>query len=167
MKMKIKLHTVSKLNELIVQICKNDAFTLMESLVSIAVMSSAIPAIVFAYSSCMHSVVFAKQNVRSNLDLINSDRILREFIQQIKIPPWVNEKNINLTWSNQSIVIYTEQDDFCEYKLDLPEKIRILSCSLICKQNESVGLLCEYELRNKRNKLIQIFASGYGDTDEF
>jgi len=137
---------------------RNEAFTLIETLVSLVIISIITTLIYFCCSSAIRNINKARNLTASDFKLIENDKNLRKIINSISVPDW--ETDYKLTYTPNSISFSWVEGQDCVYLYEFDNGFELKECTLMAYKNgEIAGIRIEYFYMGKNYECSQLFSS--------
>lgn len=137
---------------------KNEAFTFIETLVSIVVISIITSLIYFCCSSAIKNIYKARTLTSADLKIIESDNKLRSIINSVSVPDWETDFEIKFTSRTITLRWVEGRDEDFIYEMD-PD-IEVDKCSVLQYRNGKIsGIKIEYLYNGQRYECSQLFSS--------
>ena len=136
----------------------NEAFSFIEVLVSLLIVSLVSLIMYFAFSSSVKTLVNAKKNIRNQYKIFVSEKIIRDTVASVDVPFWktdfafsINENSLSCNYLNGEVKTETVR---------LPYQIKILKSEIVYfEDTKPVGVKIEFEMENETRSIRQTFAS--------
>ena len=141
------------------------AFSFMEVLVSLVIISLISALLYFSYAVSLKSIAKSRQKTSDELTLLRTDSLLRSKIEGFRFPFWTKE--IKFEFTGNSIEIYHdgEKTENSSVLITVPEEIKITDCTALTGEDKSIrGLNIKYMIKETEHESKILFASRiYGE----
>lgn len=144
---------------------KSNAFTYIEVIVALVVISLIAGLLYFSYSICIKSFTSSRESVREAVERLNTDAFLRKKIQSVSIPYW--EKDFDFSFSEAQITLPWLEGIKAEQSVIMPENASIKDVTPIkSDKGKPKGLHIKYYIKNNEYVVKVLFASRfYGEVE--
>lgn len=137
---------------------KNEGFSFVEVLVSLAIILIIGVLLSFCYSSSFKNLLKAKQNANDSYTILKFDTFLRKNINQISLPNW--EKDYKTEYTSSTISFKWMNGDKNIQTINIPDSITITSVeTLYYNNNLPGGISISYIYNNRDYKCNSFFSS--------
>lgn len=137
---------------------KNEGFSYVEVLVSLAIILIIGVLLSFCYSTSFKNLIKAKQNASNSYTLFQFDTFLRKNINQISLPNW--EKDYKSEYTSSSISFKWMNGDKNIQTLKIQDSITINSIeTLYYSNNLPGGISVSYSYNNLKYECNAFFSS--------
>ncbi len=135
------------------------AFSYIEVIVSLLIISFIAGLLYFSYSICVKSLYSSKESINNSIEHLEADEYLRESIQSVLVPFWQDtveysftENEITISWNNGEI----------SKSLKMKHNVKIIEVNPVYSEQDRIkGLYVKYNLNNKSYESRVLFASRY------
>lgn len=141
------------------------AFTLIETLVSLLVVSLMGMILYFSFFVSVKSVNSSNNNVSVQIERLNTDRKLRTSIESVRVPFWVKEYDYSFS-KNQLLLSWINGIDKNQ-NISFSENIVLDSCiPILSKEDRIIGFEIKYSIKSNQFTTKALFASySYGEKE--
>ena len=134
-----------------------EGFTFIETIVSLAIITMICILLVFCYSSAIKGITKSREQVNSDLELIDFDTSLRKLINSISLPEWKNDYNFTYTSTSLFLEYVNGSSEYIETTIN--KNFQIKNCSVLFYDNEKpAGLKVSYSYKNKEYTCLELFS---------
>lgn len=144
---------------------KVSAFTLIETLVSLLVVSLMGMILYFSFFVSVKSVNSSNNNVSIQIERLNIDRKLRTSIESVRVPFWVKEYDYSFS-KNQLLFSWINGIDKNQ-NISFSENVVLDSCiPILSKEDRIIGFEIKYSINSNQFTTKALFASySYGEKE--
>lgn len=141
------------------------AFTLIETLVSLLVVSLMGMVLYFSFFVSVKSVNSSNNNVSIQIERLNIDRKLRTSIESVRVPFWVKEYDYSFS-KNQLLFSWINGIDKNQ-NISFSENVVLDSCiPILSKEDRIIGFEIKYSINSNQFTTKALFASySYGEKE--
>lgn len=141
------------------------AFTLIETLVSLLVVSLMGMILYFSFFVSVKSVNSSNNNVSIQIERLNIDRKLRTSIESVRVPFWVKEYDYSFS-KNQLLLSWINGIDKNQ-NISFSENVVLDSCiPILSKEDRIIGFEIKYSIKSNQFTTKALFASySYGEKE--
>ena len=141
----------------------NEAFTYIEVIVSLIIISLIACLLYFSYSICIKGFNSSRESVTDSLIHISVDSYFREKIQTVTIPYWLYD--YEYTFTDSEIMLSWMNGEKKLDKVTVPKNVKIDDIRVIFSENKNIkGLHIKYFIKSKEYETKVLFASRvFGD----
>lgn len=141
------------------------AFTLIETLVSLLVVSLMGMILYFSFFVSVKSVNSSNNNVSIQIERLNIDRKLRTSIESVRVPFWVKEYDYSFS-KNQLLFSWINGIDKNQ-NISFSENVVLDSCiPILSKEDRIIGFEIKYSINSNQFTTKALFASySYGEKE--
>lgn len=141
------------------------AFTLIETLVSLLVVSLMGMILYFSFFVSVKSVNSSNNNVSVQIERLNTDRKLRTSIESVRVPFWVKEYDYSFS-KNQLLLSWINGIDKNQ-NISFSENVVLDSCiPILSKEDRIIGFEIKYSIKSNQFTTKALFASySYGEKE--
>lgn len=141
------------------------AFTLIETLVSLLVVSLMGMILYFSFFVSVKSVNSSNNNVSIQIERLNIDRKLRTSIESVRVPFWVKEYDYSFS-KNQLLFSWINGIDKNQF-ISFSENVVLDSCiPILSKEDRIIGFEIKYSINSNQFTTKALFASySYGEKE--
>lgn len=141
------------------------AFTLIETLVSLLVVSLMGMILYFSFFVSVKSVNSSNNNVSIQIERLNTDRKLRTSIESVRVPFWVKEYDYSFS-KNQLLLSWINGIDKNQ-NISFSENVVLDSCiPILSKEDRIIGFEIKYSIKSNQFTTKALFASySYGEKE--
>lgn len=141
------------------------AFTLIETLVSLLVVSLMGMILYFSFFVSVKSVNSSNNNVSIQIERLNIDRKLRTSIESVRVPFWVKEYDYSFS-KNQLLFSWINGIDKNK-NISFSENVVLDSCiPILSKEDRIIGFEIKYSINSNQFTTKALFASySYGEKE--
>ena len=141
------------------------AFTLIETLVSLLVVSLMGMILYFSFFVSVKSVNSSNNNVSIQIERLNIDRKLRTSIESVRVPFWVKEYDYSFS-KNQLLFSWINGIDKNK-NISFSENVVLDSCiPILSKEDRIIGFEIKYSIKSNQFTTKALFASySYGEKE--
>lgn len=141
------------------------AFTLIETLVSLLVVSLMGMILYFSFFVSVKSVNSSNNNVSVQIERLNTDRKLRTSIESVRVPFWVKEYDYSFS-KNQLLLSWINGIDKNQ-NISFSENVVLDSCiPILSKEDRIIGFEIKYSINSNQFTTKALFASySYGEKE--
>lgn len=141
------------------------AFTLIETLVSLLVVSLMGIILYFSFFVSVKSVNSSNNNVSIQIERLNTDRKLRTSIESVRVPFWVKEYDYSFS-KNQLLLSWINGIDKNQ-NISFSENVVLDSCiPILSKEDRIIGFEIKYSIKSNQFTTKALFASySYGEKE--
>lgn len=141
------------------------AFTLIETLVSLLVVSLMGMILYFSFFVSVKSVNSSNNNVSIQIERLNIDRKLRTSIESVRVPFWIKEYDYSFS-KNQLLFSWINGIDK-KQNISFSENVVLDSCiPILSKEDRIIGFEIKYSIKSNQFTTKALFASySYGEKE--
>ncbi|MBP3561599.1 MAG: hypothetical protein J6J67_03745 [Treponema sp.] len=141
------------------------AFTLIETLVSLLVVSLMGMILYFSFFVSVKSVNSSNNNVSVQIERLNTDRKLRTSIESVRVPFWVKEYDYSFS-KNQLLLSWINGIDK-KQNIGFSENVVLDSCiPILSKEDRIIGFEIKYSIKSNQFTTKALFSSySYGEKE--
>lgn len=141
------------------------AFTLIETLVSLLVVSLMGMILYFSFFVSVKSVNSSNNNVSVQIERLNTDRKLRTSIESVRVPFWVKEYDYSFS-KNQLLFSWINGIDK-KQNIGFSENVVLDSCiPILSKEDRIIGFEIKYSIKSNQFTTKALFSSySYGEKE--
>lgn len=141
------------------------AFTLIETLVSLLVVSLMGMILYFSFFVSVKSVNSSNNNVSIQIERLNIDRKLRTSIESVRVPFWVKEYDYSFS-KNQLLFSWINGIDK-KQNIGFSENVVLDSCiPILSKEDRIIGFEIKYSIKSNQFTTKALFSSySYGEKE--
>lgn len=141
------------------------AFTYIEVVVALIIISLIASVLFFSYSVCIKSINSSRKSVKSAVEYLNIDSYLRKKIESVSFPFWLQK--YDYSFSDNEIVLSWLDGVKDKQIIKLPEEVRIIDIKPLLSENKRIkGLYIKYYIKKQECELKALFASRIYGTEE-
>ena len=141
------------------------AFTLIETLVALLVVSLMGMVLYFSFFVSVKSVNSSNKNISIQIERLNIDRKLRNSIESVKVPFWIKEYDYSFSQNHLLLSWINGIEE--KQNIIFSENIALDSCMpILSKEDRIIGFEIKYFIKNNQFTTKALFASySYGEKE--
>ena len=143
--------TIFRLNK------KAQAFSLLESIISLSLLLIFSGGSIFFFRVCQESVSKSLEENNRNVLLVNTDCEIRNFISSVKLDFWNSE--VCFSYNENELCVKESKSSQAERKIILDEKIKIISCRNIKEKGKTAFVEVSYKIKDRTYKVTEHIGS--------
>lgn len=138
---------------------KVPAFTYMEVLVSLVVISMVAGLLSFSYATGVKSLRNSKKEVTNQILRLNTDTQIRKYVEKVIMPFWENEYEI--TYSSNQISLPWVNGKEAPISINFPNNVKIVNCEVLLSSSDNPqGLIVTYNI-DKEDYITKVLFASY------
>ena len=136
----------------------DEAFTYVEVLVSLLIIALLAGLLYFSYAISIKSIKTSQLTLKTAIERLNTDLLIRQKVEQISIPFWY--KSYDYSFTSNTLTLSWINGVRNSETINVPDYISIIEVNPInTDSNESKGLQIIYNLHQRTYELKAFFAS--------
>lgn len=141
------------------------AFTLIETLVALLVVSLMGMVLYFSFFVSVKSVNSSNKNISIQIERLNIDRKLRNSIESVKVPFWIKEYDYSFSQNHLLLSWINGIEE--KQNINFSENVVLDSCMpILSKEDRIIGFEIKYSIKNNQFTTKALFASySYGEKE--
>lgn len=135
-----------------------DAFTYIEVIVSLLIISLIAGVLYISYAACLKNIDSSRISVNDSIERLNTDTLIRKKIENVVIPFWI--KKYETSYSSNTLTLQWINGIDKSETIIIPDNFSIVEVEqIVLEGNIPKGLIIKYEYKKNVYELKALFAS--------